>query len=533
MRISTLQLQLTGISAILDRQAEVSRTQNQLATGKRILSPADDPAGAASIENFRQAIERTGQFQDNIILARQRLNVEESNLESAGNILQRVRELAVQGNNDTLTNLDRRSIASEVRQRLDELLSIANTRDANGEYIFSGFQGLTEPFSQDASGNFIYSGDQGQRLLQVSQSRQIADRDSGAEVFQTVRNGNGTFTTLDNTANTGTGIINVGSVIDPTLYDGDTYTLRAVDNANVTTGGGVGTINDDVATANVLEYRLTINGQTVYTQSEAAAPLANLTAARDAINGAADANVALTGVRAYVDTSANRLYLSREPASTQAITVVETLIDTGATALDTGDTVTGYFGSSLVGDGTDTVNNTITFTNEADSYLVLDSSNNIETSGTYQDGAQISFNGIATDLTGTPNIGDSFTISPSANQDIFTILDNLATALEGGLSGASATALFHNAMNRVLADLEQAENKVLEVRGTVGSRLNVLDSQEGSNEDFIINLRASLSRIEDIDFAEAASRLNLELVGLEAAQQSYVRVQGLSLFNFI
>ncbi|MCK5092548.1 MAG: flagellar hook-associated protein 3, partial [Gammaproteobacteria bacterium] len=87
MRISTLQLQLTGISAILDRQAEVSRTQNQLATGKRILSPADDPAGAASIENFRQAIERTGQFQDNIILARQRLNVEESNLESAGNIL--------------------------------------------------------------------------------------------------------------------------------------------------------------------------------------------------------------------------------------------------------------------------------------------------------------------------------------------------------------------------------------------------------------------------------------------------------------
>lgn len=537
MRISTQQLQLTGISAILDRQSEVSRTQNQLATGKRILSPADDPAGAASIENFRQAIGRTEQFQDNIVLARQRLQIEESKLGSATLILPRIRQLAIQGNNDTLTNVDRRSIASEVRQRLDEMLAIANTKDANGEYIFSGFQGKTQPFSQDANGNSIYSGDQGQRFLQINQSRQIADRDSGAEVFQAIRNGNGAFTTLDNSTNTGTGIIDPGSVTDPTLYDGDTYTLRAVDNAGVTTGGGVGTITDDASAPeidNALEYRLVINGQTVYTQNEAAASLADPTAVRDAINGAADANVALTGVRAYVDTSTNQLYLSREPASTAAITVVETLIDTGAAAIDANDNVTGYFGSSLVGDGTDTVSNTVTFANEADSYLVLDSSSNVETSGTYQDGAQISFNGIATDLTGTPNNGDSFTISPSANQDIFTILENLATALEGGLNGGTSDATsFHNAMNRVLADLEQAEEKILEVRGTVGSRLNVLDDQEGSNEDFIINLRASLANIEELDFAEATGRLNLQMVGLEAAQQVYVRVQGLSLFNFI
>lgn len=533
MRISTQQLQSAGINAILNRQAEVSRTQAQLSTGKQIISPADDPAGAARIENFRQAIERTEQFQDNIVLVRQRLDVEESNLESAGNILQRIRELTIQGKNDTFTFANRRAVASEVRQRLGELLSFANARDANGEYIFSGFQGLTKPFSQNANGSFVYNGDQGQRLLQVNESRQIADRDSGAAVFQKVRNGNGTFTTLDNTANTGAGVINVGSVTDPTLIDGDTYTLRAVDNASVTTGGGVGTITDNAATANVLEYRLVINGQTVYTQNEAATPLASLTAVRDAINGASDVNVALTGVRAYVDTSANRLYLSREPASTQAITVVETLVDTGATALDTLDTVTGYFGSSLAGDGTASVSNTTTFTSAADSYLVLDSSNNIETSGAYLDGSQISFNGIATDLTGTLNNGDSFSISPSVNQDIFTILENLATALEGGLSGAAPTTAFHNAMNRVLSDLGQAEEKINEIRGTVGSRLNALDSQENSNEDFILDLRTSLSNIEDLDFAEATGRFNLELVGLKAAQQAYVRVQGLSLFNFL
>ena len=536
MRISTQQLQLTGISAILDRQSEVSRTQNQLATGKRILSPADDPSGAASIENFRKSISITAQFQDNIIIARQRLEVEESNLGSVETLFQRVRELVVQGNNDTLTNVDRRSVASEVRQRLDELMSIANTRDANGEYIFSGFQGKTQPFSQNANGSFTYSGDQGQRFLQVNQSRQIADRDSGVEVFQAVRNGNGTFTTLDNTANTGTGLINTGSITDPTLYDGDTYTLRAVDNAGVSAGGTVGAITDDAIAPeidNALEYRLVINGQTVYTQNEAAATLADLTAVRDAINGVADANVALTGVRAYVDTSANRIYLSNEPASTQDITVTETLIDTGADAIDANDNVTGYFGSSLVGDGTDTVSNTITFANEADSYLVLDSSNNVETSGTYQDGAHISFNGIATGLTDIPNNGDVFTISPSSNQDIFTILENLASALESGVSGDSANAAFHNSINRVLTDLEQAEEKILEVRGTVGSRLNVLDSQENSNADFIVDLRASLSSIEELDFAEATGRFNLQMVGLEAAQQSYIRVQGLSLFNFL
>ena len=521
MRISTQQLQLTGISTILDRQSEVSRTQNQIATGKRILSPADDPAGAASIENFRQAIGRTEQFQDNIILARQRLQVEESKLGSVTLILPRIRELAIQGNNDTLTDVDRRSIASEVRQRLDEMLAIANTRDANGEYIFSGFQGKTQPFSQDANGNFIYSGDQGQRFLQVNQSRQIADRDSGAEVFQVIRNGNGTFTTQDNTANTGTGIIDPGSVTDPTLYDGDTYTITMASQATVTSGALVFV---DASANDTLQYELRINGFLVNTYNEGDSR--TLTELAADIN----ADVGSTGVRAHVDTSGSgTLYLANDPSSVSPITINETL--TGATD-GAADTLTGFFGSALTGAAS---TNTLTaISGDADSYIVTDSSGNVETSGAYQEGSQISFNGIATDLTGTPNNGDSFTVSPSANQDIFSILENLATALEGGLNGgAQDTTSFHNAMNRVLADLEQAEEKILEIRGTVGSRLNVLDSQEGSNEDFIINLRASLANIEELDFAEATGRFNLQMVGLEAAQQVYVRVQGLSLFNYL
>src|SRR5690606_12039494 len=141
-----------------------------------------------------------------------------------GEGLQRVRELALQGNNGSQTNETRRFIAGEIRQMLDELLQLANTHDANGEYIYAGVTSLTRPFSPGAGGEVTYNGDDGQRQIQISPVRQIAIGDSGQRVFMDIPEGNGTFTVHEDPANSGGGVIDAGSVRDLSAWVPDDYT---------------------------------------------------------------------------------------------------------------------------------------------------------------------------------------------------------------------------------------------------------------------------------------------------------------------
>ncbi|MEA1868295.1 MAG: flagellar hook-associated protein FlgL [Thermodesulfobacteriota bacterium] len=186
MRISTHQFQQQGIRAITDMEVKLSKTQLQIATGKRVLTPADDPGAAARILDLQQSIDVTRQFQRNGEAATANLNLEESALDSVTDLLQRIRELAVQAGTDTLNGHDRELIAKEVRQILDEMLGLANTVDAEGNYIFAGNKGHTKPFEQDQSGSFIYSGDQGQREVQIASRMQVSTGDNGFEVFKNI-----------------------------------------------------------------------------------------------------------------------------------------------------------------------------------------------------------------------------------------------------------------------------------------------------------------------------------------------------------
>jgi len=191
MRVSTAQIFQQAVTSMLNKQSELAKTQMQLATGKQILTPSDDPASATRILDLNQVIETTDQYQRNADFAETRLAMEEAVLTEAGDVLQRVRELAVQANNDTVSASDRQSMAQEVRVNIDALVHLANTVDANGEYIFSGFKTSTEPFTDDGSGGFSYAGDQGQRSLQIGASRQVSVGDSGADVFMRVDDGTG------------------------------------------------------------------------------------------------------------------------------------------------------------------------------------------------------------------------------------------------------------------------------------------------------------------------------------------------------
>lgn len=185
MRISTSWAQQLGLNAMLDQQARLSKTQMQLASGKKILTPSDDPVGAARLVDLDHRIKQTEQYQSNLESARQRLWLQESVLQNAVDVLQQVTELGMQGLNGTNTPSDRNSIAIEMEGLRDHLLKLANTQNANGEYIFAGFKSKTPPFTQIAApgGGFSYDGDSGQRNIQVGMERTIADGNPGDSVF--------------------------------------------------------------------------------------------------------------------------------------------------------------------------------------------------------------------------------------------------------------------------------------------------------------------------------------------------------------
>jgi flagellar hook-associated protein 3 FlgL len=177
---------------MLDNQARLSKTQIQLATGKRILTPSDDPAGATKTLDVQRYLETNKQFLSNMGFARARLETQETALASVTDLLQRANELAIQGNNATASASDRQAIAAEVDQLLEQMLALANTRDSNGEYLFGGLQRDAAAFVRDpVTGAISYEGDDQQRQIQVSEVRRLADADTGQDIFMDVAGAGG------------------------------------------------------------------------------------------------------------------------------------------------------------------------------------------------------------------------------------------------------------------------------------------------------------------------------------------------------
>lgn len=190
MRISTAQLYQRTVSVMLEQQARLAQTQEQLASGRRILRPSDDPSGTAQALRLREALTATEQYQRAGRQARAWLNLEETALTGAGNVLQRARELAVRGRNDTLSDGDRAAVAGEVRALEEELLRLANTRTAGGEYLFAGHRTAEPAFVSGPTG-VVYQGDGGQRAVELAPGRRITVNHPGGRAFMEVPDGSG------------------------------------------------------------------------------------------------------------------------------------------------------------------------------------------------------------------------------------------------------------------------------------------------------------------------------------------------------
>ncbi|MHB1332858.1 MAG: flagellar hook-associated protein FlgL [Sulfuriferula sp.] len=183
MRISTSTIFQQGAARISDLQSNLVKTQQQLSTGRRILTPADDPVAAARALDVTQSQSVNAQYATNRQTAVSTLTSVDSTLASVTSVLQDAKTQTVYAGNGTLSNSDRSNLATQLSSDLDQLLSLANSTDGIGNYLFSGYQTGTQPFVKTATGA-QYNGDQGQRQIQVDSSRQMAVSDSGQAIFQ-------------------------------------------------------------------------------------------------------------------------------------------------------------------------------------------------------------------------------------------------------------------------------------------------------------------------------------------------------------
>lgn len=428
MRISTSMMYDLGVGSIQQQSAALTKTSQQVATGRRILTPADDPVAAARVLEVSQSKALNTQYDVNTDSATSALGMEETALASVGNLIQDVRTVAINAGNPTLDHSNLASLAADLRGRYQELLGIANSTDGNGQHMFSGYKGSTPPFSETVPGSVVYNGDQGQRLMQISPSRQIAVSDAGSDVFMQIKNGNGSFVTAASTTNTGTGLVSPGAVLDPAKWN------AAANNKDFTIKFAVSAAIPPVTTYDIIDN---VSGTSLLTgAAPAAAPYP----------------------RTYTDGSAISLK---------------------------------------------------------------------------SQGAEPPFDyGAELDIKGSPANGDAFTVKASTNESIFTTLDNLITALETANVPGNRTALTNN-LNTALSNLDNGLDRVLTVRASVGARMKENDSVKSTGQDVALQYDQTLSTLQDLDYAKALSDLEQQTVILEAAQKSFVKTQGLSLFNYI
>jgi flagellar hook-associated protein 3 FlgL len=245
MRLSTAAFHRSSIGAILDQQTRLAGTQTQVTSGKRFQSAAEDPIAATRAAALDRTVADNEQYGRNSNIIQSRLSYEEQSLSDLTLLLQRARELALQGANATVGLEERKMLATELRQQIAELVDIANRDDGNGEYLFSGTSTATRPFTLGTTG-VNYVGDQTTRFVRVSGSQAIADGHPGADVFQNIATGNGVFNTAVTSTNLGSGTIDIGVVADPTAWVPDNYTLQ------FTSPTDWQVVDDALPTANVI-----------------------------------------------------------------------------------------------------------------------------------------------------------------------------------------------------------------------------------------------------------------------------------------
>ncbi|WP_417779642.1 flagellar hook-associated protein 3 [Stutzerimonas xanthomarina] len=518
MRISTLQAFNNGVAGIQRNYSNATRTQEQISTGNRILTPADDPVASVRLLQLEQQQNVLSQYNSNLTAAKNSLTQEEVTLNSVNTVLQRVRELAVQAGNGALDPQDRKSIAAELGEREDELLSLMNTRNARGEYLFSGFQGKTQPFARGADGSYSYQGDEGQRKLQIASSLNIPISDNGKSIFENVINAGRLASAVITNQPGSTLSVSAALVQDEVAFSGNPSFPK----------GGIG---------------IHFTSATDYVVYDLAAP----PTAFPVVDGESDlllASGTLNDNQDKSDTLTFRgvhLQFDGVPVGGESIVVAPSVFAASvftdppelASATSTSITDSGAFAKAFP---SGKVSYTIIKGSSTDD-RILTLSTDPALNFTFTSGAGLSATdsqalkdlGLSINMTGATPVGNvSLTRVEEQKQGVLDTIANLRSALE---SPANGNIGVRDAVAVALTNLDHGMVSVDQARGNIGARLNVIETTQTDNEDVALVNKGVQAELRELDYAEALSRLSMQTVVLEAAQQSYVKIAGLSLFN--
>ena len=205
MKISTNLMFERAANQMTSAQTNLAKSQAQMAQGKQIINPSDAPDQASTVQRLKSILSRQDSYQTALNTVQNRLQGEDSTLSSVGDLLIRAKEIAVQANNDTLSSNNRKALGVELQGLRDQMLSLANSKDASGNYLFAGSRSTLPPFLSSAGGSPQYVGDQTRMNVMVGENRSMQINRSGTDVFTPVnRNldngkteGVGFFTALD------------------------------------------------------------------------------------------------------------------------------------------------------------------------------------------------------------------------------------------------------------------------------------------------------------------------------------------------
>ena len=186
MKISTSLYFDQSVQQMSTVQGDLAATQEQLSTGKKIVKPSDSPDQASMVTRFNTELARQTNYQSTLTQVETRLKSEETAMTSAGDVLSTIKTLALQAANGTLAPADRQAIGLQLGSLRDQLLSLANTQDSNGNYLFSGTRVGQPAFGKDASGKTVYQGDQGRMQVPVGDNRRMNLNMVGSDAFTSV-----------------------------------------------------------------------------------------------------------------------------------------------------------------------------------------------------------------------------------------------------------------------------------------------------------------------------------------------------------
>jgi flagellar hook-associated protein 3 FlgL len=264
------------LTALNQLESNISTTQNGISTGLAFTTASENPVGAGLVAGYNQVLAQSQQYTSNGQSATGSLNTEDSALTQLQSQLQSLRDLALEANNATESPSDLSAIATQVQQIQGSILSLANTQDGEGNYIFAGYSTQTQPFAQTATGA-TYSGDQGQRQVQIGAGQTVVVGDNGDLLFNQVKSGNGTFNVTAAGANTGSGIIGATAVTDPADYVAGAYSINftAPNAYQVVSSGGTVVTSGTYTSGQAITFagmQVTLSGAPAAGDSFAVAP---------------------------------------------------------------------------------------------------------------------------------------------------------------------------------------------------------------------------------------------------------------------